>query len=334
MIAGLFGNQISSNFNCSSTCSWSRPFTTLGFHHECRNITAETLATKKCVAVRNGGLVEVDDSEPGNHNCTLETSSKIRLFSNLVYTSIWTGFFFNGGAIPFPLNNTDFENDPQSLLKSPNIFTAVQYSIQRNEENGDEIYGEDIQECTVSVAAHTYSDIRASGNEISIGYHNITSSRLSVEFMAAGDGGLGGYVFSAPAWAFSNKVDLSVAVTARGLNASLNDMVHGMTQRIAVGASQQLAIGSVIERVVFVEAWYPMLVVPIFVTVMTLVLLIFTMWTSRASTGTALGKTSALVHQIRPSDDPRLTGGALRCDYGDLNELQRATRNLKVQKVD
>ncbi|KAK0616360.1 hypothetical protein B0T14DRAFT_588286 [Immersiella caudata] len=172
MIAGIFGNNISSTFNCSSTCRWAGPITTLGFHSECRNITAQTLATKKCLSVVTGGKIE--DSEVESHNCTLATPNGIRLFSDYSHTSQWTGFYLTGKIIPFPL--VDAPPDQEGALSRHLIFPNLRISSPP----GGELVGEGVQECTISVAAYNYTDIQSSGNDLRIGRREIFSSQLSV----------------------------------------------------------------------------------------------------------------------------------------------------------
>ena len=289
------------------------------------------------------------------------TPSKIPLFTDVSPTSKRTGVYLTGKTISFPLNNTGEETDASfNMTKSPNIFTAIRYNIVRDDNSDTVILGEDIQECTVSVAAHTYTDIRASGNTLTIGHDDIVSAQLSIKEVDSR------FIYSSPGIPdlaiqqndlkviigflrseFTDKtlelglsakeeLGLSGSLPTQDLKDALTRMTLRMTQRIADGPNRQVMVGKTIERVVFVEAWYPMLALPVFVTTMALLLLLFTMWQSRSSTGTALWKSSALAllyHNVRPSDDPLLTGGALQCDFRDLKDLKRKTKAATVQKV-
>ncbi|KAK5654017.1 hypothetical protein OQA88_7694 [Cercophora sp. LCS_1] len=356
MIAGIFGYQIQSNFNCSSICSWPGPFITLGFHHECRNVTVETLQTKKC---ESDGK-EVDDTAENSHNCTLTTPSRIELFSRLSFTSLRTGVYLTGNVTASPLG-TGFS------VRTPNIFTAAQYSVRGGETGGSQILGEDVQECTVSVAAHKYTGIRAVGNALTIENDDVISSQLAVREDGEELTSEVNITFSAPgipdlkmhrrdmdviigflSAEYINKTievglsalpqfSISSSLPNLNLSASIADMTERMTQRIADGPNRQIAVGSITQSVIFVNAWFELLSLPIFVTIVTLLLLIFTMWRSRPSTGAVLWKDSALAllyHHASPSDDPRLTGGTLRCEFRDPDSLLRAAKGRVVQKID
>ena len=130
---------------------------------------------------------------------------------------------------------------------------------------------------------------------------------------------------------------VGVSLAAQNLTEALSRMMERMTERIANGPNRQVVVGDSFERVVFVEAWYFLLALPAFVTVTTLLLLLFTMWRSRASTGAVLWKSSAtalLYHVPTRSDDPRLTGGALQCAFRDPEELEQMTKSSQVQRID
>ncbi|KAK4450824.1 hypothetical protein QBC34DRAFT_66264 [Podospora aff. communis PSN243] len=187
MIAGLFGYQVTSSFNCSSVCSWPGTFTTLGFHHECRNVTTETLAKKKCVSFWDstkgvGDDDEVDSEE--SRSCTMTTPSQIQLFSRHIHTSMWTSVYLTGKPAP--------------NFTSPILFTAAQYNIKRDFFTEKRL-SEEVLECDISVAAHIYREVRASGNNLTIGHDHVISSQLSVEieYPQLGDGGQP-RVYSAP----------------------------------------------------------------------------------------------------------------------------------------
>ncbi|KAK4447997.1 hypothetical protein QBC34DRAFT_408659 [Podospora aff. communis PSN243] len=373
MIAGVFGNNISSTFSCPSACRWPGPIITLGFHSECRNITVRTLATKRCQDRITGE--EVDNSAKVSNNCTLVTPNGIKLVSDYTRTSNWTGYYLTGKTIPFPL--VDAPMIEESSFKEPNftlsanIFTAVQYKINRPSDVDEMIRGEDIHECTISVAAYNYSDIQSSGNELWIGRRDIISSQLSIRSVNANESDSlrrnETFVYSAPGIpdlsikrldlesiagflrdeftdiVIEDGVDpeqtfgVSVSLASRNLTESFAGMTEQMTRHIALGDKQQVQAGNVVQTIVFVVAWYHMLILPIFVTTATLFLLMFTIWRSRASTGAVLWKSSALAllfHHITPSDDPVARGAALRCDFADPKDLQRAAKNMKMQKVD
>jgi hypothetical protein len=129
----------------------------------------------------------------------------------------------------------------------------------------------------------------------------------------------------------------SVSLVSRNLRDSFAGMTEQMTRHVAVGDNRQVLAGNVVQTVVFVVAWYPMLILPVFITTATFLLLVFTIWRSRASTGAVLWKASALAllfHHITPSDDPVSRGAALRCDFASPKDLELAAKNMKMQKVD
>lgn len=102
---------------------------------------------------------------------TLTTLTGIHLFSlAAILTSFHPGFHLTG-------INTSDDSNPTAHF-SQRIFTAPQYTAKWEQEP----HGEDVQERTISVAAHTYSANRFSGNEIEIGRHDIVPSARSVSW--------------------------------------------------------------------------------------------------------------------------------------------------------
>lgn len=98
---------------------------------------------------------------------------------------------------------------------------------------------------------------------------------------------------------------LNVTLVLCNLNSYLGGMTQRMTQRIADGPNRHIVVGSLLQRVVFVKAWYHMLALPVSVTVIALILLVCAMRCPRASVGTELWKSSALAllfYQVTPSE--------------------------------
>lgn len=315
-------------------------------------MTSETLATKRCV--RDSDNTTVPDTDGFIHSCRLHTPSNIEFFTQFVGTAFHTSV-----AVSSIKNDTRFTDEP------PVLFQIARYTMKRNEKNDSIIEAESVEECTLTPAAYTYTGVTAKGNEINMGVPKLTTDlrpRILREFIQARR-----FAYTAPdipemivaeedlkvvtsfldAQFFNRSIqtgthsDLDLAISAvfavrsSNLSTVLERVVSRMTDRVANAADNQVALGNTLENVVFVKVVYYWLVLPLLISVATLLLMVFTMWQSRASKRVALWKASSLAllyHYTREPENPA-NEKLLVCDVGDMKQLEKLAKETTVRKL-
>ncbi len=355
ILEGIFDSSLTPSFNCSAVkCSWDGIFTTLGIVKNCVDVTAQTLATKRCQKGLNGPIVP--DTEPLSHNCSLTTPGGIRLISEFVATDHSTVVAVSSlGKLA-------------SATNQPSLFyTAAQYKIDRGPDGGDAIpRSETVQECSLSIGAYTWSNVTAEGSKIDFGTPSIVSAELQLRSVAASVNER--FVYSHPgipdltvarddlkvmitfldSQFFNRSLEIgpgakqNLAVSAafeaksgRTFDNLMDRMAQRMTDHIANGPNRQVALGNTFQKVLFVRAGYYWLILPLAVLSATLVLLLITMWQSRASSRVALWKESSLAllyHHIKDSDNPAEDAGYLVSDVWDVKELEELAKRTTVRQ--
>jgi hypothetical protein len=355
MLGGLYDSPAPPTFNCSSKCQWLGNFTTLGFARSCQNITSATIATKKCVKVADGEETD-DDTSESTRNCTMKTPSGLNFLTIMAPSSEYTYLT----ASPNRTDLTDSGPDPVEF------FTFAIYKVDRfvNDKGNNKILSEEVQECGLSVAAYTYSNITAEGNDVQLGTPRVTSEFTVRTGPPGAPTPNQTSIYSAPGLPdlilrredirvlksfFEVQFNLSLELGVRAellftpfsspdvnVSALLQRMVLRMTDHVATGPNTQPIRGDTLESVIFVRANYNWMTLAIAVEAGALVLLVSVMWLSRPSTGVPLWKHSALAllyHYIREPDDPHFKGGYLQSDMTDPDEMEKLAKKTVVQLI-
>jgi hypothetical protein len=362
---GIYSSTLTPAFNCSSSCTWPDAYITLGFGSECKDVTAATLSTRKCVGF-DGNLTKWNPSDNKSKFCNMTTPSNITLYTRLVATQIQTVLYVSSASLyqknsfwtlMGPGGDTAFQGP-----FSPDILRTAQYNttaieVQMNAK-------EEVLECTTSLVAYKYSNVASSGNQLVIGKKEkirllpgtgmlTNESTLSLLFNATGLPGfrIGSYQLLAVSeflqLALFNQsveygdeaetrvgVNVPLAQPDGGLVNMLERAAQRMTDRVATGPNMQIALGQTLTNEIFVHVTWHWLVLPIAIEVAAGVLLIITMWRTRSSTGRVLWKYSALAllfHYMKESDNPVEPIGLLQCDVKDQHQLQGLAKSWEVR---
>lgn len=345
-LKAVYGLESTPEFNCSSVCKWNGTYTTLGFDHECHNVTAATLSTKVCITDDGD---EVDDYTSSiSRNCNMTTPGNLTLTTRLSPTSEQT--------LQYVTSKTHMDwiqlgapGDYFNRTRNPEFLRVAQYMAQDNVNNAKGYYDSNITECTVSVAAWELSGVSANGSTFTISNRTKIAlgrtlpqsndslpepfgyGRDSVEFSGPGIPRLVMGVFdwtSIGAYMSSQLLNLTslggeptikqeegspIFTTEKygTIDDILGRVTKSMTDSIRSASNNQLAYGTVVQSVVFVQIAWLWYLLPLTVEIGTLILLACTMWGSRRGTELPLWKSSALALLSHDMEETGNSTGAL-----------------------
>ncbi|QKX64367.1 uncharacterized protein TRUGW13939_11541 [Talaromyces rugulosus] len=148
----LYGLDTRQKVNCAGTCVWDGPYYSLGFSSNCSNVTMQTLESQKCGK---------DATNTAATLCNMTTPGGVQLSKQDVETDSVTSFQVHSVS---HLEDVKFEDVGTAQI---NFLTLAVYMSSFN--GNYEALGENITECTLSLAGFEYSNITAQGSSFSLG---------------------------------------------------------------------------------------------------------------------------------------------------------------------
>ena len=362
---GLYSSNTRPVFNCSTNCVWSGTYTTLGFDSECRDVTAATLATRKCTDL-NGKAASFNPASGFSVICNMTTPSNITLGQRYIATMSQTILGISSRTL-YPQGyfwSFSEAQDPVTKLYPPQFLKAAQYKTTPVVDN--KLQPEEVIECTASLVGLKYSDVTATGNQITIGktevfqlkqglprelYGSSYQTTMSFNGTNLPPFNIGSVLLVSLSeflhlQLFNQSVELGdEAATQVGVNVPLSQADGGlpavlkrvlqrMTDRVATGPNMQVANGETLGLEIFVHVSWYWLALPVAIELVATIFLILTIWNTREATGRILWKYSALAmlfHYTRVPEDPNEVGGLLRCDVRSPEELQSMSEGWTVR---
>ncbi|KAH8651117.1 hypothetical protein BX600DRAFT_528180 [Xylariales sp. PMI_506] len=344
----IFNVKTQPAYNCASRCIWKDSYVSLGFSAQCSNVTYETQST-----IQPPNQEQVD---AGQHWYTMTTPGNISLsagysqmswltLANVVAVDLLSDFRFRT-----PVNGTTrISSDFARIAVLIGPVDNVQDVVQNFYPGGWEIF-----ECTVGIAVYNYSDISASGNQLTIGSTvpiPLASGELFGTTLTFSQPGLpamtvqgvdlealndfytssffSGYTFSGDG---PPGVTTGIGGALRKADVPMlfDSMAQSMTEHLRTSYTGVIqAQGIIFESVVSVQVRWQWLSLPIFIQLAAAYVLAYTIWSnSRAAINNEgvkrpLWKTSVvavLFHEVVPEGGSR---GIIRTDVHSLRQLEK-----------
>ncbi|KAI0444315.1 hypothetical protein F4803DRAFT_573297 [Xylaria telfairii] len=161
IMRGVFGIGSSPEWICPGVCAWESTYHSIGFISSCENVTQATAKTKICGKFGS------------NLNCNMTTPGGVALSTNHVRGVSTTLLNLNTAWSPEFLNTTPGAVVSSDLLKIGVFRSTARHDLAYNDE---EIIGENVTECTMSLIMHQFEGIWANGTSNTFGL--ITPFRL------------------------------------------------------------------------------------------------------------------------------------------------------------
>ncbi|KAH6687280.1 hypothetical protein F5X68DRAFT_239822 [Plectosphaerella plurivora] len=339
IVQGLYNLETPAIFSCPGTCSWSKPYTSLGFKTECKNVTESTI---KSIACNDDGVYPIV--------CNMTTPAGLGLSTQHVPTQSGTNYRMNVSTL---------SNDPDTPLvpvDMPSGFPLLaHFAVYRSTSDGNYApYDINITDCSLSLTAYEYSGARADGNEfkfdktreVEIGGDNPWEWESGIInglfYTNASDAtgvpaletswqeikALQNFFTSetiATEWVdgdFPNKnPGLSAALTGNvDLEARFEQMAAKMTDYLRAGPNGQLARGNQTEAVPFITIQWVWMAGPAAIEVLVLIFAIATIFDNRKSRDIPVWKSSALAVLACQHDE---TTGTLQSRMTSIDELKK-----------
>lgn len=331
ILGALYNSRIPPVFNCTSSCAWDDTFFTLGFDHECRDVTKAATTNRTCNSINASGSDEPVDPYNGTatQQCNMTTPGGVVLRPDHfpVLSGTWhTTTKYLSIASSSVYNNWNLRGPKQGKSYS-SLVTLAQYERDPAFLRGGELK-ENVTECEVSAVAWRYSGI-VEGNELAI------ADREKIPLDDAGDSvpvfgeftstvsfkrtGIPPMEISVWDWKgldfflVSLLSDISsvegsqpyretddrppiftTSVSGGDIAIWVARMTESMTSALQSGPNRQLKEGIIRDAVIFVQVnwlWYGL---PLVVEVGSAIVLAFVIWQSKPRHGIPLWKTSAL----------------------------------------
>lgn len=370
ILGALYNSNIPPVFNCTSSCTWNDTYVTLGFGHECRDVTEATAANRECI-----DNITSDDNEPVDpyngevhQNCSMTTPGGVVLKTvhfpwvdsdsatqtTRRYVSIESSSDFYWSLYRFPRTGKSYSS----------LTTLAQYERDPAFLHGGKLK-EKVTECEISAVAWRYSGIAVEGNELTIGNREkiqldhvgdpmFNVSRIvSFNTMDSQPMEINVWDWEAVDFFLKNLLsDLSSMEGFQGgigtnykrpifeLSGSSGDftvwikrMTEAMTSALQSGPNHQLIEGTIREVVIFVQVEWLWYALPLVVEVGSAILLAFAILRSRPTHSIPLWKTSVLAQwAYRPEQDE---DGVIRLTLEeglpDLDTVQHEAKRWKIQ---
>ncbi|KAK7702574.1 hypothetical protein SLS64_009537 [Diaporthe eres] len=370
ILGALYNSKIPPVFNCTSSCTWNETIVTLGFGHECRDVTEATAANRKCTDITPSDNNEPVDPYNGKvyQNCSMTTPGGVVLKTvhhpqldiddayqtTRRYVSIESSSYYYWSLKRYPKSGKSYSS----------LATLAQYERDPAFLHGGELK-EKVTECEVSAVAWRYSGIAVEGNELTIGNREkirldhvgdpmFNVSRI-VSFNTMDSHPMEINVWDWEAVDFFLKNLLSDLSSMEGFQGGIGTnykrptfeisgsggditvwvarMTEAMTSALQSGPNRQLMEGTSRDVVIFVQVdwlWYAL---PLVVEVGSAILLTFAILRSRSGHGIPLWKTSALApwaYRPEQEEDGVITY-TLEERLPDLDTVEREAKRWKIQ---
>ncbi|ORY69038.1 uncharacterized protein BCR38DRAFT_472446 [Pseudomassariella vexata] len=342
---GIYSQDSTIAFNCSSTCQWNETYVSLGFASQCADVSEVTLAAAKANAT------SLEGQHPFLANVT--TPGGIRMSPAYVPTSWQTMVIVNATGIIKHSSKWDYTPEfvRIAVLRSPLAYGAIS-------DTPEYINTLQIFECDIGLTAYRYSHVSANGSQFN---QTVDPIALNAGYVAVPDNTAGTLVFNATAERPELKakaVDIGAlaqfftssqfigtiydgesppdppsgiggALRSVGIAERFTSMAHSMTNQLRAGYNVT-AHGQTVSSVVFVRVDWVWLSLPLLVQVAAVLLLVLTMIevnTRRAQ----LWKSSTvavLYHDVAIWQDGERV---LRTDVRSLKELKALAKGTKAK---
>ncbi|KAI0018570.1 hypothetical protein F4780DRAFT_513560 [Xylariomycetidae sp. FL0641] len=362
IMKGIFNIQTAPEFVCSGACSWNGTYRSLGFSSTCANVTQAAMATKTC-----------NQTSFSEQLCNYTTPGGVHLGTDYVLTDSST-------VLRVAVNDSFFPalGDPDMLVNgtlqgagpfAPDFLRVGVFRSSSGPDSGfndKEIVGQDITECAVSLALHTYGGVRANGSALTVADHQIhplgggymagftgaAGLNATLEFNATADGApidpplrVGLYDMSSVVLFFESEAFTSHIISGAGsssqtgigdafikadLPRTFDALAESMTdyvRSLASGPNTRKATGSRVELTVFVRVRWVWMALPL---VEELAALFFVLWVVVSNSRHAIPawKSSALA-ALTHRYDP--ASGSLVPEGHSPKEVAKMAKKVDVQ---
>lgn len=343
ILGALYNSKIPPVFNCTSSCAWNDTYVTLGFGHECRDVTEQATANRSCVDMDSHEPVDPYDGKI-SQQCKMTTPGGVLLKPdhNPVFTGAW---YTTRKYVSIASSSTYFNwyhRSPKRGKPYSSLVTLAQYERDPDFLHGAELK-ENVTECEVSAVAWRYSGIRVEGNELAIaGREKISLDDVDDSLLDLGDSisnlspfvsfnGTGLQPMAISVWDWKGLDSFLVnllsdmsssegqlpfletddkppifetSVSGGDIAIWVARMTEAMTNALQSGPNHQLIEGVSREVVIFVQVDWLWYALPLVVEVGSAILLAFAIWQSRSRRDIPLWKTSALAQwAYRPGQE-------------------------------
>lgn len=337
VIKGLYNFSLTPEFNCPGTCEWNETWTTLGFAHECRDVTEESLSNRRCWTFTYSEEVEPwsEDAKLLNWVCNFTTPGNVTLRHTYAATD-WQDTM-NVSSI----NHVGDSVKPVST--DPMFLTTAQYRVNDWLSNQSVPIVENVTECDFSVTAWKMAGASSTGQS----FLSINQTRIPLDSQPyvpqddttgqttqvaiwnqtdlPEDFKLGTWDWMNVASMMADTFNMTVRVGDYGLTdwlqaspmavgttsgVDLNDVAarvtSALTDAVRSGPGKQLLYGNSVDQVIFVNVRWLWYIVPIVAEAAAIILVAFMMWSAHRNIETPLWKNSSLAplfHEIQLADD-------------------------------
>ncbi|KAK4106310.1 hypothetical protein N658DRAFT_414522 [Parathielavia hyrcaniae] len=348
---GMFNLGSPAVFDCpTSKCEWNGTYYSLGFASTCADVTEATLRLHpNASAVWNGTASKLSDQV----HRILTTPGGVRLAAPVIPTQMQT--FVSVNATNLMSNNAISGKMPMP----PDIVRIGVFRAQVDSVNF-EVFPENmtIFECDISLAAYRYSNLVSSGQNLTIGKHelirldpgvlsadgqkpsgskHVTFSQSGLPLLSVSASDIAGLQLLFTSTRFSGRMYEGLGPTyypepqgtgdafrSGDVAQTMRAMVDSMTDQLRA-TYNVTAVGASIHSVVFIEVDWAWITLPLAVQIITVAFMIIIIIKSVRTPGLPLWKSStvaALTYDVRFREDED--------DVGRLGTGIRSTKELEA----
>lgn len=343
ILGALYNSKIPPVFNCTSSCAWNDIYVTLGFGHECRDVTEAATSNRICTDLDSHEPVDPYDGKV-SQECNMTTPGGVLLKTDHfpVFDGTWHTTRKYVSIASSSTYLSWYDRTPKHGKSYSSLVTLAQYERDPAFLHGGELK-ENVTECEVSAVAWRHSGIKVEGNQLAIA----DREKISLDDVGDSMSDVGEYIWHmSPIISFNETglrpMEISVW-DCRGLDSFLVNllsdisnversqpfqeiddkppvfetsvsggdiaiwvarMTEAMTSALQSGPNRQLMEGMSRDVVIFVQVDWLWYALPLVVEVGSSILLVFAIWQSRSKQNIPLWKTSALAQwAYRPEQE-------------------------------
>lgn len=360
VLKGLYNFDSTPKFTCPGTCAWNDTWITLGFSHDCKDVSEDTFSTRRCYSQSNEEVSPwVKESQ--SFDCNMTTPGNVTLKHEFVATDTQTTQY---------VSSVNHLGSGLSLKsQDPMFMTIAQYraSDWLNTTHGNLV--ENVTECNISLTAWEMSGTSSKGQEFSIANRTriplITQPVLTDQTSGSHTGVLTWNQtglpepFNMSTWdwlslaaamdnLFFNVSEVvgvsgltdwnsvsplfSETTTGGDINIWIDRITRALTDAVRSGPNKQLSYGYAEDQIIFVQVYWVWYIIPFVTEVAALLLLVHSIWRSRLDSGIPLWRSSVLAplfHKVEVMDDIS-TNFVARTDIKDMQELKGLAKSYKM----
>lgn len=351
VLKGIYDFSPSPDFDCPGTCEWNQTWMTLGFAHECQDVTKESLSSRLCWD-QDQSQKEV---EPWNTNsisfvCSFTTPGNITLRH---------GFTATGTVDTMNISSINHVGDDKLASLDPSFLTTAQYRVNPDYlKSKDSKIVENVTECNFFVTAWQMSGASSTGQT----FQSINQTRIPLspqpfvkqyfdDQMVIWNQTNLPEPFKLGSWEWRNLATMmsdAFNYTARvgdwgttdflktsplavgsasgsDLNVIADQVAAALTDAVRAGPRKRLFQGNYVEQVIFVQVRWQWYILPVVAEAAAVILLVYMVWSAKRHIEMPLWKKSALAtlfHQVHSVDDAPGTY-VVRPQYIDAQDLER-----------